>query len=247
MRWEVSRWFLAGGVALVVLVVSTISLANMLGGVGETIQESGRDDAVSARLDDLAEDPMMTGIPPGAEVLNEARREECDGTGPWAPASPGPWVRSRWTRWSCSSVSSRPRMAGAPSPRTPPRRTRRRHRLRAAIPRPVDGSGGDLRHAGRAGGDCRLHLRATAVPGVQRVDQLTFERSSAGARAWPPDPRPPLPARPGGCRPWRRPTGRRAAPGCNARPTSRTVRPRRTASQKPNPVPMQNQTSRLII
>ena len=80
MRWEVSRWFLAGGVALVVLVVSTISLANMLGGVGETIQESGRDDAVSARLDDLAEDPMMTGILPARKC--STRRAARSATAP---------------------------------------------------------------------------------------------------------------------------------------------------------------------
>ena len=84
MRWEVARWFVAGGIAAVVLLVSATSLADMLGGLGNTIEESGRDDAVTTRLDDLAEDPMMAGTPPGAEVLNETRREECDDSGPLA-------------------------------------------------------------------------------------------------------------------------------------------------------------------
>jgi hypothetical protein len=82
MRWEVARWFVAGGIAAVVLLVSATSLADMLGGLGDTIEESGRNDAVSAHLDDLAEDPMMASAPPGAELLNETRREDCDDSGP---------------------------------------------------------------------------------------------------------------------------------------------------------------------
>ena len=84
IRWEALRWFVAGGIGVVVLLVSATSLADMLGGLGDTIEESGRDDAVTARLDDLAEDPMMAGVPPGAELATEARREECDGSGPLA-------------------------------------------------------------------------------------------------------------------------------------------------------------------